>query len=64
MLLGAVYRGTGQYAEAEAPLQRAVRLLPEDYETRYNLGFVLARLGRPQEALAHLKRPRLETGFH
>ena len=55
-LLGAVYRGLGQYAAAELELKRAVAWNPNHYDVHYNLGFVLARQGKPQEALPHLKK--------
>jgi len=34
---------------AEATLRQAVALKPDDYDSRYNLGFVLAKLGNPQK---------------
>jgi tetratricopeptide (TPR) repeat protein len=39
--------------EAEELFMRSVRLAPDDYEARYNLGVCLARRDRLQEALAH-----------
>ena len=51
-----VDRGLGNYAAAEPLLRRAVSLNPNHYEARYNLGFVLAKLGKPQEAQPHLEK--------
>src|ERR1035441_5200401 len=51
VLLGAIDRGTGAYTEAEAPREAAVPPLAEVYDAGYSRGFVLARLGGPQEAL-------------
>ncbi len=56
LLLGAVYRGLGEYMKAEPELARAVASNPSDFQSEYQLGFVEARLDRPQEALAHLKK--------
>jgi tetratricopeptide (TPR) repeat protein len=56
--LGAAYRGLGRYAEAEGPLEQAVRMQPNYYEARYNLGFALRRLGKLHQALVHLEKAR------
>src|SRR5579862_2907972 len=55
-LRGTIYRGLGDYVRAEADLRRGVQAKPEDYDARYNLGFVLAKLARQQEALPHLEK--------
>src|SRR6266852_9399733 len=54
--MGVVDRGLGKYTTAEDLLRQAIALDPNDYDTRYNLGFVLAKLGRSQEALVHLEK--------
>ena len=55
-LLGAIYRGLGEYPKAEAELGRAVAGNPNDFQAQYQLGFVLARNDKPKEALEHLKK--------
>ena len=55
-LMGAVDRGLGNYADAEIMLEQAVQLDPKHYDVRYNLGFVLAKLGK---LAAALENPRL-----
>src|SRR5579864_2983691 len=57
-LRGTIYRGLGDYVSAEADLRRGVQTKPENYDARYNLGFVLAKLAKPQEALPHLEKAR------
>jgi tetratricopeptide (TPR) repeat protein len=57
-LRGTIYRGLGDYVKAEADLRRGVQIKSDDYDARYNLGFVLARLSKPQEALPHLEKAR------
>ncbi len=56
LLLGAVYRGLGEYDKAEPELARAVAGNPSDFQSQYQFGFVLARLDKPREALVHLKK--------
>jgi tetratricopeptide (TPR) repeat protein len=56
LLLGNVYRGLGRYADAEGALLRAVQMNAGDYETRYALGFVLARERKPRAALPQLQK--------
>jgi tetratricopeptide (TPR) repeat protein len=53
------------YAAAEKKLAEAVRLDPKMYTARTNYGYVLGRLGRPDESIAQLKEAvRLNpTGF-
>ena len=46
-LLGTVYRSLGNYDAAEAEGRRAVQMKPSDYSARFNLGFILAKAGKP-----------------
>ena len=55
-LMGVVDRGLGNYAAAEPLLRQAVALNPNHYQARYNLGFVLAKLSKPQEACFQLEK--------
>ncbi|MBI5429637.1 MAG: tetratricopeptide repeat protein [Nitrosomonadales bacterium] len=55
-VLGAVYKQMGQSANALAPMQQAVALLPNDANAHNNLGATLQDLGRPEEASACLMR--------
>ena len=55
-LMAVVDRGLGNYPEAEDMLRQAIALDPNHYDTRYNLGFVLAKLGKPKEALVHFEK--------
>jgi len=48
--------GQGQTDRAIALLRRAVAEMPDDAETRYNLGRLLAARGRNHEAVAELQR--------
>src|SRR5712691_10300969 len=54
--MGVVDRGLGDYAAAEPLRKQASALNPNHYDSRYNLGVVLAKLGRPQEALVQLEK--------
>ncbi len=45
-LQGLVYRGLADYEHAAIDLKAAVEENPEHYESQYNYGFVLLRLGR------------------
>jgi hypothetical protein len=45
-----VDRGLGKYVEAEPLLKTGSGANGDNYDVRYNLGFVLAKQGRPQEA--------------
>ena len=56
LMLGAVYRGLGEYEKAEAELTRAVAGNAEDFQAQYQLGFVLARNQKPKQALEHLEK--------
>jgi len=37
---------------------------PNHYDVRYNLGFVLAKEGKPQEALPHLRERSICIPIH
>jgi tetratricopeptide (TPR) repeat protein len=50
-LMGVVYLELGMDRDAAKYLERAVQLLPYDYESRNNLGIVYGRLGEPEKAL-------------
>lgn len=55
--------GARRYEEAERRLRKAVELDPESVRANYQLGLVLARMGRKEEAdrqLAHAKTLREE----
>jgi tetratricopeptide (TPR) repeat protein len=54
-ILGTVYRGLAQYADAERELKIAVAG-EDQYGPHYDLGFVLAKEGKPAEALRQLQR--------
>ncbi|MGQ9645230.1 MAG: hypothetical protein ACUVWO_01670 [Thermodesulfobacteriota bacterium] len=53
-LMGVVYMDLGMNEEAAKYLEKAVRILPIDYESRNNLGIVYGRLDRPEKALKEL----------
>jgi tetratricopeptide (TPR) repeat protein len=53
-LLGVVYMDLGMDEKAAEYLERAVQILPIDYESRNNLGIVYGRLDKPEEALKEL----------
>ena len=50
-LLGAALLMSSNYAEAVAELETTIRLNSELYESRYNLGLALEKLGRTDEAV-------------
>lgn len=54
--IGAVYLQQKKYAEAEAPLRRAIELDEKLPDGHYNLALALARLERFEEALTEAKR--------
>ncbi|MFP5229679.1 MAG: tetratricopeptide repeat protein [Acidobacteriota bacterium] len=56
VLLGMVYRGLGDYAQAEPELELGAARTPDDFEAHYQLGFVLAKLGKPNQALPQLRK--------
>lgn len=47
---------TDRYQEAHAFIERALRLKPDDYYILDSMGWVLYRLGKPDEALTYLRR--------
>jgi tetratricopeptide (TPR) repeat protein len=53
--IGRCFSGLRRYGEAEAMLRRALNGL-DDANTRYDLGLVLDRTGRPVEAMAEYRR--------
>jgi protein O-mannosyl-transferase len=53
-LMGVVYMDLGMNKEALKYLERAVEILPYDYQSRNNLGIVFGRLGEPEKALREL----------
>jgi tetratricopeptide (TPR) repeat protein len=53
-LMGVVYMELEMNEKAVEYLEKAVRLLPIDYESRNNLGIVYGRLDKPEEALKEL----------
>jgi len=53
-LLGVVYMDLGMDENAAKYLEKAVQILPIDYESRNNLGIVYQRLDRPEKALKEL----------
>ncbi|MCJ7641727.1 MAG: tetratricopeptide repeat protein [Desulfobacterales bacterium] len=50
-LLGVVYLELGMDREAIERLEKAVQILPYDYQSRNNLGIVYGRAGEPEKAL-------------
>ena len=52
--LGTVYFLSGDYAAALKPLERAKELDPRDLRTRYQRGYALLMLNRPEEARPEL----------
>jgi len=53
-LMGAVYLDLGMNEKAREFLERAVEILPYDYQSRNNLGIVYGRLDEPEKALKEL----------
>jgi tetratricopeptide (TPR) repeat protein len=53
-LLGVVYMDLGMDEKAAEYLEKAVQILPIDYESRNNLGIVYGRLNKPEKALKEL----------
>jgi tetratricopeptide (TPR) repeat protein len=53
-LMGVVYMEMAMDQEAMKYLERAVELLPYDYQSRNNLGIVYGRTGQPEKALNEL----------
>ena len=54
-LMGVVYMDLEMNEKAVEHLEKAVLLLPYDYESRNNLGIVYGRLDQPERALEELK---------
>lgn len=54
--LAKVLGWAGKLREAEAPLLRAVEVIPEEPDVHFSLGVVYQRTGRPRQALAALRR--------
>ena len=62
VMLGTVYQQLGDYAKAEPELVLGASRMPDDFEARYQLGLLLARMGKPTLALPHLQKAvALET---
>jgi tetratricopeptide (TPR) repeat protein len=53
-LMGVVYMDLGMDEKAAEYLEKAVQILPIDYESRNNLGIVYGRLDKPEGALKEL----------
>jgi tetratricopeptide (TPR) repeat protein len=53
-LMGVVYMDLGMDEKAAEYLEKAVEILPIDYESRTNLGIVYQELNRPEKALQEL----------
>lgn len=53
-LMGVVYMELGMDNEAVKYLEKAVEILPYDYQSRNNLGIVYGRLGEPEKAYREL----------
>src|SRR4030042_172416 len=54
-LMGVVYMELGIDEKAVEYLEKAVQILPYDYQSRNNLGIVYGRLEQPEKALKELK---------
>src|SRR5262249_3011172 len=60
----AALMGLERFAEAEAPLRRAVKLAPDKAEAHRDLGEILAKMGRLDEAVAcHRRALTIDRGF-
>ncbi|MGA2515132.1 MAG: hypothetical protein ABSG44_01135 [Thermodesulfobacteriota bacterium] len=53
-MMGVVYMDLAMDRQAAKYLEKAVQLLPYDYQSRNNLGIVYGRLGEPEKALKEL----------
>jgi len=53
-LMGVVYMDLGMDEKAAKYLEKAVQILPYDYQSRNNLGIVYGRLEQPEKALKEL----------
>jgi tetratricopeptide (TPR) repeat protein len=54
--MGVVYAGTGRQGEAVSAWKRTVELDPRQYDTLYNLGTLLTKLNRFDEAIPYLEK--------
>jgi len=54
--LGVVFKQTGRIADAIEPMQKAVELLPRDFEVHNNLGLALKDMGRLDESVVSYRR--------
>ena len=54
--LGVVYARTGREEEAISAWQRTTEIDPDQFDTLYNLGTLLIRLNRFEEAIPHLEQ--------
>ena len=54
-LMGVVYMDLGMDKKAVEYLEKAVQILPYDYQSRNNLGIVYGKLEQPEKALKELK---------
>lgn len=55
-MLGVVFQQMGRDADALLPMQKAVKLAPEDAESHNNLGIILKSLNRLEESAASYRR--------
>ena len=63
--LGMAYLDRGRLDEAREQFEMAIKLLPNDYQSYYNLGLVYHRKGNWQTAVENFKRSRCDTpGSH
>ena len=53
-LMGAVYMELGMDEKAVGYLERAIQVLPYDYQSRSNLGIIYGKLEQPEKALKEL----------
>jgi Flp pilus assembly protein TadD len=53
-LMGVVYMDLGMDEKAVTYLEKAVQILPYDYQSRNNLGIVYGRMGQPEKAYKEL----------
>ena len=53
-LMGVVYMDLAMDEKAAKYLERAIQILPYDYQSRNNLGIVYGKLGEPEKALREL----------
>jgi Flp pilus assembly protein TadD len=51
-----LYLEAGRLENAQNILDQAAKMNPNDLETKYNLGLVLNKLGKTEEARVHMQR--------